>query len=359
MNTFFSILIALFAFGVLIFVHELGHFFSAKWAGMKVNEFAMGMGPVVFRRRRGETNYSIRAFPIGGFVAVEGDGEVAVYDGRPNEDKPAGGVAFYDAKLSRRFVFVLAGSLMNLILGLIIASYLTAQQPAFTSTTIADFTPGATTNAWIQVNDEITHVNGRRVRTGNDLMYQLSRSRDGVMDIEVLRSGQRVALPGVQFGVEEIEGVNFIRRDFMVYGIRPTFTNTIYHAFNRTGFYAKFVWGSLVDLVTGRFGLNQVSGPVGITQQIGEVVSEASATRSWNHLFEIIALISINLAIFNMLPIPALDGGRLMFLLIELVRRKPIAPKYEGYVHAAGFILLIGLMVVITFSDVVKLVTGG
>jgi regulator of sigma E protease len=98
---------------------------------------------------------------------------------------------------------------------------------------------------------------------------------------------------------------------------------------------------------------------VGITQQIGEVVSEASATRSWNNLFEIIALISINLAIFNMLPIPALDGGRLMFLLIELVRKKPIAPKYEGYVHAAGFVLLIGLMIVVTFSDIVKLITGG
>ncbi|MCL2069003.1 MAG: site-2 protease family protein [Oscillospiraceae bacterium] len=365
MNTFLSIIIALFMFGVLIFVHELGHYLSAKWAGMKVNEFAMGMGPVIFRFIRGETQYAIRLFPIGGFVAVEGDGEIgsgerpASAPATPGGGGGKAGVAFYDAKLSKRFVFVLAGSLMNLILGFLIASYLTAQQPMFSSNVVADFAPNAITNQHLEVDDEITRINGRRVRTGNDLMYELSRSRDGVMDIEVLRAGQRVRLSGVQFKMEAVEGINFIRRDFLVYGIRPTFANTIDQSFNRTVFYARFVASSLIDLVTGRYGLNQVSGPVGITQQIGEVVSEASATRSWDYLFEIIALISINLAIFNMLPIPALDGGRMMFLAIELVRGKPVAPKYEGYVHAAGFVLLIGLMIVITFSDIAKLITGG
>ena len=371
MATVQSIIIALLTFGLLIFVHELGHYIAAKRAGIKVNEFAMGMGPVLFSFTKGETRYSIRAFPIGGFVAVEGedgksesednsssaDGESAIILGDENTDrhKRKKSLPFQEAKLSGRFIFVLAGSAMNLLLGFIIVYVLSTQQTMFTSNIVASFGEDAASSSFLQVGDEIVRVNGSRVRTGNDMFYEFSRSRTGLMDLEVNRNGETIQLPGVQFDMQHLDGdVSIINLDFRVFGIERTPQNTLYHAFNRTVFYGRMIWGSLVDLVTGRYNLNHISGPVGITQQIGEV----AATRSWGHLFEMMALITINLGIFNLLPIPALDGGRLMFLLIELVRRRPINPKYEGYVHAAGFVLLIGLIIVVTLSDIIGLVTA-
>lgn len=334
-----TILIAILVFGLLIFVHELGHFLAAKWAGVTVNEFAMGMGPKLISRTRGETAYSLRLFPIGGFCAMEGE----------NEDSGATG-AFCNAPLYKRILITVAGSLMNLLLGLILLGILSSQQPLMGTTTIAKFDEGAVSSSQLRAGDEILKINGRRVRTNNDLVYEFQRDRDGVMEMQVLRDGEKLNLT-VAFRMEQMEeGINIINLDFKVVGVEPTAMGVIRNSFNWTGSIVKQVWGSFVDLITGRYTVNQLSGPVGVTTAIGQASSSG-----WKSLLLLVSFITVNLGVFNLLPVPALDGGRMIFLLIELVRRKPISAKYEGWVHAVGFILLIGLMIFVTFNDVMKL----
>lgn len=342
-----SILIAILVFGLLIFIHELGHFLTAKWAGIKVLEFAMGMGPTLFKFTRGDTTYAIRLFPIGGFVAVEGEHEES------GDQHAFGNVPVY-----KRVLFVVAGAAMNLILGLVLLGILSAQANLLGTTEVAAFADDAVSSQQLQVGDVIKRVNGHRVHSDNDLVYEFMRERDGVMEMVVERPNGdssmnetlTLQVPFRMDVTEEDESVSFLYLDFKVVGVEPTAWGVVQNAFNWTGSMVRQVWGSLVDLVTGRFGFNQLSGPVGVTQAIGQASSNGSRS-----LMMLISLITINLGVFNLLPIPALDGGRLLFLLVELFRREPLNPKYEGYVNAVGFVLLIGLMIAVTFSDVIKL----
>ena len=335
-----TILLAILVFGVLIFVHELGHFIAAKRAGVRVIEFALGMGPVLLKRVSGETQYSLRLVPIGGFCMMEGEDEDN-YEPR----------SFNNASLPRRIAIMVAGSLMNLLLGLLIIAFLTTQQPALASNVVSDFKEGAISNSQLQVGDQILKINNRRISTSDDITYAFSRNRDGVMDILVLREGQEILLQGVTFQVYELgEGVEGIYRDFWVAPLEKTFFRVIQHTVSGTTLYIKEVWGTVVDLVTGRYNLKVLSGPVGVTTLIGE-----ASTRGLDWLLNIIAFITINLGVFNLLPLPALDGGRLLFLFLEAVRRKPINPRYEGMVHAIGFALLMGLVIFATFNDIGRL----
>jgi regulator of sigma E protease len=223
------------------------------------------------------------------------------------------------------------------------------------TTQVAAFAEDAVSSQQLQVEDTILKINGHRVRSDNDLKYELMRVRNGSAEMVVSRPGVEGNLTlDVPFRMNTVEGAStsIIYFDFQIYGVPPTFWGVVKNAFNWTGSYVKMVWGSMVDLVTGRFGFNDLSGPVGVTQAI----SEASSAGIQPFL-SFVAFITVNLGVFNLLPIPALDGGRLLFLLVELVRRKPLNPKYEGYVNAAGFMLLIGLMIAVTFSDLVKLFT--
>ncbi|MDR2932204.1 MAG: site-2 protease family protein [Oscillospiraceae bacterium] len=338
-----TILIAILVFGLLIFIHELGHFLTAKWSGMKVNEFALGMGPTLFSFSKGETKYALRLFPIGGFVAVEGENE-------DSGDKRA----FGNVHVAKRVIFVIAGAVMNITLGLVILGILSAQQSSFGSTQIAAFNEGAASNQQLKIDDKIIKIDGHRVRTDKDIIYEFMRARDGQLSMVVERDGAQIPLD-VQFQMEEADdgsGVSFINIDFRVYGVPKTFGGVIQNTFNWTATVVKQVWGSLVDLVTGRFGFNQLSGPVGVTEAIGK-----ASSAGFDSLLLFVAYITVNLGVFNLLPIPALDGGRLIFLIIEIIRRKPINPKYENIVNATGFVLLIGLMICVTFNDVLKIFT--
>lgn len=334
-----TIIIAILVFSLLIFVHELGHFLTAKWSGVTVNEFALGMGPKLLSFTRGETTYSIRAFPIGGFCAMEGE----------NEESDGAG-AFCNAKLYKRILITVAGSVMNLVLGLLILGILSSQQKSFSTTTIAQFKEGSVSSEQLQVGDQIVRINNHRVRDSQDIKYELSRDRDGVMDMVVLRGGEQVSLPGVTFRMEETDGVEFIVFDFYVEGVKATFGGIVKNTLNETWYTIRTVWGSFADLFNGRYQVKDLSGPVGVTT----VISQASSM-GWIYLLNLVAFITINLGVVNLLPIPALDGGRLIFLLIELVRRKPVNQKYESVIHAAGFMLLIGLIIFVTFNDVMKL----
>lgn len=335
-----TIILAILIFSVLIFVHELGHFIACRLSGISVNEFAIGMGPKLISRTRGETTYSIRAFPVGGFCAMEGEDEDS-YD--PH--------AFCNASLPRRFFVMVAGSVMNLLLGLILVGILSTQLTAFGSNVVGEFNEGAITNQQLQIDDQIIRMDGHRVRTLNDIDYELSRSRTGMMDIEVIRGGEKIVLKDVQFAMQNIDGVSFINMDFKVRRIEPSFGGVITNTFNWTRSLIKQVWGSFIDLITMRYTVNQMSGPVGVTTAISQ-----ATTMGWRSVMLLVSIITLNLGVFNLLPVPALDGGRLLFLIIEMVRRKPVNPRYEGLVHGIGFALLIALMVFVSINDVRKLI---
>lgn len=340
-----QILIAVLAFGLIIFIHELGHFLVAKSTGVAVHEFALGMGPRLLSFRRGETVYALRLIPIGGFVQMEGEDE--------ESDDPR---SFGKKKVWQRFLIVSAGAVMNILLGFFLLLGLTIGSDALSTTTLARFNEGATSNVQLQENDRITHINGARVRTGNDIVFELVRDEDGLVDMQVIRDGERLSLPSVPFLTQQTEdGRSLISLDFKVYALEKTPGNVLQYAFYWTLGNVHQVWASLIDLVTGHYGISELSGPVGVASVIGEAVGEARSV-GVGPLFTLVALITINIGIFNLLPVPALDGGRLVFLLIEAIRRKPIPPRYEAYVHAAGLIALFALMIVVTVSDVIRLI---
>ncbi len=342
MSFLIKALASVLVFGSVIFIHELGHFIVAKLSGIKVNEFSMGMGPRLFGFTRNETEYSLRALPIGGFVAMEGEDEESENEG-----------AFNKAPVQNRIAVVVAGAVMNLLLGFAVLTFLVSQQSAITSRTISQFHEGATTaQTGLQVNDEIIAVNGRRCYIANDIIYEFARTQDGIADFTVRRNGEIVKLEDVTFQTYTDEnGYKQMVIDFYVYPEEKTFTSVIDEAAKWTVSLARMIFLSLVDLITGNVAINQMSGPVGIVT----VISEAASIGIENVLL-ILAMITINLGIFNLVPFPALDGGRLLFLLIELVRGKPINQKYEILVNTAGMIILLGFMAFVTFSDVTKLI---
>lgn len=337
-----TILIAILVFGMLVFVHELGHFIAARRSGIRVNEFALGMGPKIFSRKKGETTYALCLFPIGGYCAMGEDDEDR------DEFDPH---AFHNASLPRRLITLAAGSLMNLLAGLLILGVLTSQLSSYAGTVIGEFTEDAVSNQVLQLEDQIVSVNKHRVYTFNDVYYEFFMVTSDTVPMDVIRGGERISLH-VPFKTEETEGIRMISRDFRVYAVKiDSFWHGVRYTFNWAVSFAKQVWGSLIGLVSGRFGVSALSGPVGVTKVIGE----AAAWGGWKSVAEIAALIAINLGLFNLLPFPALDGGRIIFLLIEAIRRRPVSSKIENVVNAAGFFLLIGLMIFVTIQDVIRL----
>lgn len=336
-----SIIVSILVFGIVIMIHELGHFIMAKRSGIKVNEFSIGMGPQIYGKTIGDTEYSIRALPIGGYVAMEGEDEESDEEG-----------AFNSVPVQDRIGVVVAGAVMNMLLGFVVLFYLTASQPAITSRTVSNFYDGAmTAQTGLMVDDEIIAINGRKCYIANDIIYEFARTQNGVADFTVIRNGEKVELENVTFDtyIDEATGLKQMVIDFTVYPVTKTIPNIAKEAFNWTISIARMVFLSLVDLVTGNVAINQMSGPVGIVSTISEAVSYGLES-----VLMILAMITINLGVFNLLPVPALDGGRLVFLLIELVRGRPVDQKYEMWVNAAGMIVLLAFMAFVTFSDITK-----
>lgn len=377
---------AILVFGIIIMVHELGHFIAAKCMGVKVNEFAIGMGPKLFKFGKKETQYTLRLFPIGGYCAMEGEDsagggevklnpddasseELEVPDNPPKPDPRA----FNQKKVWRRMIIILAGPVMNLVLGfvLLIGYYGFCILPdadgrvQFSSTTIHSLeedTPSYRTG--LRPGDTILKVDGKTVFTDRDLAMLLQNDEDGVFDMQVRREvdgkPQKVRLEGVTFEiVTEENGSRYLNYDFYVKGIPQTFTSTIVQSAKMECTVSVMIWRTLGGMLTGQYGLNDLSGPVGTVDAIGDVVVDAAKQEHWQiglgNILMLVVLISVNVGLFNLLPVPALDGGRLLFLLIELVFRKPVPPKYEGMIHAIGLLLLFGLIILVTFSDILKL----
>lgn len=334
-------LVAIALFLVLIIIHEFGHFIAAKLLGVRVNEFAVGFGPKLFSKQGKETKYSVNLVPLGGYCAMEGEDE-ASGDSR----------AFCNKKPWKRFIIVMMGATFNLILGLIIVAITLAPQKAFNSTVVAEFKENAVSEqSGLRVNDKITEVDGRKIFSTYDLSYAFTNVKNGEIDMVVKRDGKKVELNGVKFDSATENGINYLTVDFYVYGIKKNVGSYLKQTVSTSISYCAVVWRSLIDLIGGKYGISAVSGPVGVTAAIG-----SAAKANLADMLPIMALITINLGIFNLLPIPALDGGRLLFILIEMIFRKPVPQKYEAIVHAVGFAILIGFMILITAKDIWSLI---
>ena len=305
------------------------------------------MGPAIFKKKKGETTYALRLLPIGGYVSMEGEDEESADEN-----------AFGNKKVWQKFIIVAAGAMMNLILGVVIVATCLSMEELVGTTQIVNFHENAISQeTGLAVGDEIIEIDGRKVFSDMDISFLMSRSDDGVFDMTVRRDGEKVELSGVTFETQKQDGYTLITYDFIILGEEPTVFNVIGNAFKQTASIGRLVWLSLFDLVTGRFGLTDLSGAVGTVNIIADATSAAVESReNLISALTLMAFVSINIGIFNLLPFPALDGGRLFFLLIEGIRRKPINPKYEGYVHGAGLALLLLLMVVVTFNDIVNLI---
>lgn len=402
MNIVVTILLTVLIFGAIIFIHELGHFIVARLTGVTVVEFALGMGPALLRLRGKKTLYSLRLFPIGGFCAMLGEdaagsgsvnpngrsGEAEPPDGgaevRPQteEDGEAGGTpetladdaaspvspepgsgaqepdtpepgSLNSKSVPARIAISAAGAFMNLLLGFLVILCTLLPEPYYASSQVAVFNEGATSSeSGLQVGDTILTINGSRLFSYQDITFQLLRDSDGIVEMEVDRDGETVRLPEVRFIVQGEGRERTLIIDFKVLAVEQGVFNLIREAFGETLSLARNAWVSVADLITGRemltgkMGLQDLSGPIGVGQIVGQ-----AASIGWQSLLSVAAFISISIGMFNLLPFPALDGGRILFLLIEAVRRKPVPAKWEGYINAAGLILLFGLMILVAFKD--------
>lgn len=338
-NTVYPILIAILFFELIIIIHEGGHYFAARLMKIKVNEFSVGMGPKIFQFTRKGTKYTLRWILFGGYCSMEGEDE-------ESDDKNA----FFNKKVWQRIFVVVAGAVMNLILGFVIVLIIVCSQNLVGTTQVAKFDDAAVSSqSGLQVGDTIKSIDGMRVYTTNDVQTGLSRSPDGTVDMVVTRDGKDVDLQ-VKFETDEYEGTRYIVMDFWLRGVEKTFGNVIVQTFKESVSYARMVFLSVHDLLTGRYGLSDLSGPVGAVS----VVSDAVKTSVYSML-RIMALLTINVGLFNLFPIPALDGWRFFVLLAEGITRKKLPAKAEYIINAVGLVLLLGLMCVVTFSDITRL----
>lgn len=356
MSTILYILVAILVFGILIAVHELGHFLAAKSCGVTVNEFSIGMGPALWKREKKGTLYTLRAIPCGGFCAMEGEEE-------DSDDPHALNHQGFWAKL---YIFA-AGAVMNFIAGLIILLLLYSGAQGFYTPTITDFAEGCPLESaeGLQVGDTLLSIDGERVYVYSDVSLLFGFNTDGTFDLVVRRDGEKVHLN--DFPMELREYTDQDGNPYRGYGLffgaeAADFGDRISYAWNNALDFIRLVRLSLKMLFTGEAGLKDLSGPVGIVTTITEV-GEASETAgaAIANIAYLAALIAVNLAVMNLLPLPALDGGKIFFLVLNAIAmmlfRRQIPAKYENYIHFAGLVLLLGLMLLISLSDIYKLFT--
>lgn len=340
-----KILIAILIFGFLILIHEFGHYIMARVFKVGINEFSIGMGPKLLQKKSKKTGiaYTLRLLPIGGFVSMGG------------EDEESESENSYSAKpIWQRFLISVAGAVMNILVGVILTCIIVGRLEAFASTEISSFVENAPSQAaGLCEGDVIVKIGKTKVHTYYDLSYTITHDAVGKTDITVVRDGERVVIRDVEFGTVSENGVTFAERDFYLCRENKTFGNTVKHAFWQSVTSVRMIWDSLVDLVTGKYGVEAMSGPVGITSEIGAAVE---AGDGGVYLLSLTALIALNLGVFNLLPIPVLDGGCILFMLIEFIRRKPLKRETEAVLKLITFALLMLLMLFVTFQDVAKLI---
>ena len=373
MTTLLYLLLTLLLLSIMVVIHELGHFLVAKLFKVTILEFSVGMGPAIFTTKKKKkvdaseseiyqqtelvdgaeniiapekTVFSIRALPIGGYVSMAGE-----------DDASTDANAFCNKAAWKRFLITVAGPVMNILLGIIcmfsLVGIQSAQDGYLASNTIYGFQDSAISNKCeepLMAGDTVIKVDGVRVHTGNELVYEIMNSGYEPIDLVVVRNGETITLHDVEFPSESESGATFGNYDFIVYSEKSTFPVIIKHAVFRSFSTVKVIVDSLKDLLTGRYGAEAVSGPIGMADAVGDA-ARAGATS----LLYLFTLITMNLGVFNLLPLPALDGGRIIFVLIEMVARKPIKREIEQTINTVGLMILMGLMLLITAKDIFNL----
>ncbi|MDQ5983633.1 MAG: Regulator of sigma-W protease RasP [Eubacteriales bacterium SKADARSKE-1] len=332
--------------------HEFGHFITAKLSGVQVNEFAIGMGPTLFKIQKGETKYSLRLFPIGGFCSMEGE-----------DEKSTNEKAFSNKPVGKRIIIIVAGAIMNIILAFILMMIVLSQQSQFASTQISKFMDNSVTNHYgLKIGDTIKKINGYSILTYTDIAFILATDKDFTADVVVERNSEIKKIEGVHFATtQDSNGKEVLVRDFYVAPIEKNFFTFFQQTFNEVVSNVRLTYMSFWKIITGEFGLNAVSGPVGIASAVTDAATsglEVNFLQAVNNIITIMMVLSVSLGVMNLLPFPALDGGRLIFLFIEAIIKRPVSPKYEGLIHTIGFVILMALALFVTFNDVFKLIMG-
>lgn len=325
---------AIFVFLLVVLLHELGHFSVAKMVGIKVNEFAIGMGPKIFQKRSGETQYTLRALPIGGFVRMEGEEESS------NDPR-----SFQNVSVWSRMAVIAAGSIMNFVLAIVVLS-IVAFNVGVPTTTIEDIVPDSPAEIYgVQPGDTFRKIDNVEISSWEDIVNTINSTTPGEsITIEIERNDALITL----------EVVPIQDGERMVIGIYPAGERSLSHSiragFEDTFYFIRLMFQFVGMLFTGQVSTNDLAGPIGVINEVGQ-----AAKMGFNNLLLILGFISINLGFFNLLPIPALDGSKIVFLLIELVRGKPIDPDKEGFIHLIGFVFLISLMILVTYKDLIRI----
>lgn len=391
MTTVLIIIGAVILFLMVVLVHEFGHFITAKMFGVKVNEFAIGMGPKLFKKQGKETLYTFRLLPIGGFCAMEGEDEDS------DDDR-----AFCKKKPWQKFIIVAAGGIFNIILGLIFMLIVQAvnvpgQSNLIGTNEIWGFPENAYSAAeasGLQRGDEVYAVDGYRTYCSSDIFYGMAFANSSDMTFTVIRDGEKMdidmkfntservspmladtsytdifanamSLTDIEYTDGTLRDGETIVQDFIIVGEEKNLGNVFVSTGAETVSMCRVVYMSLWKLITGDFKMTDMSGPVGIVDTIGQVAENSitEGASAWTNflsvfvsIIRVMALITVNLGLFNLLPVPALDGGRLLFIIIEMIIRKPIPAKYESVVHFVGLMLLFALMIFVTFNDIVRLI---
>ena len=351
-----SILFAIVLFSVLIFVHELGHFITAKLSGVQVNEFSLFMGPAIYKKQVGETLYAIRCIPIGGYCAMEGEDE--------ESENPR---SFQRAAWWKRLIILAAGSCMNLLAGLVIFAIVFAPAQQFVTPVVAQMEENCSmAEGGLQVGDRILALDNERIYVQNDFSMLLKLKKAEAHDMTVLRDGQTLVLKQVPTVMKEYaneDGTVSLRYGLSFSVEKATFGSRMAYVWNTAVDTVRIVRLSLQMLLTGQVGLQDMSGPVGIVQEISNTAAASpDALSAFLNMLYFGGFLAVNLAVMNLLPIPALDGGRIVCLLLttaaEAIFRRKIDPKYEAYLHAGGMVLLLLLMAVVTFKDLFTIFRG-
>ena len=354
MTKLIYIIIAIVIFGLLIAIHELGHFLVAKACGVKVLEFSIGMGPQLWHKEGKETKYSLRLFPIGGFCAMEGE------DGESDDPRAFGNTAGW-----KKFLVLIAGSASNFIAGMLLILCLFAASTGYVSTTLSGFVDGfpCQGETMLQAGDEIVSIDGSAVLLYSDISTLLNRGTGKTHDIVVRRDGEKIVLNDLPLTPREyqVEGKKVTMYGLYFQSKEATFGSKLRLGLANSVDFVRMIWWSLEDLFTGAVGFSALSGPIGIVDAMGQMAESADGVRqAVDNLLYFAAFLAINLAFMNLLPLPALDGGRVFFLILNglavLLFRRRIPAKYEGYIHFGGLVLLLGLMVVVAVQDVYRII---
>ena len=334
-------IIAILVFGFLVFIHEFGHYIFARIFKVTITEFSIGMGPKLlwYDSKKTGIKYALSAIPFGGYVAMVGE------DGESDDPN-----AFNKKPAWQRLIITVAGAAINIIAG-VLAIVILASVAKIGGTTVAAF-PEAdlevrSSESGLMVGDEIIKVDGKRVRILDELSYEIMRKGYEPVDLVVLRDGNEVTLENVVFPTATEQGQIFGVMDFQVKRIDKNFFNVIGYSLSKSVLIVRMCWESIIDLITGRYTLAAVSGPVGISEAIGSAASDGALS-----LLSIVGLISMNLGVMNLLPLPALDGGRLVMILAEMITRKKIPAKVEATINAVGLAVLLGLSAIIMVKDI-------